>query len=79
MLKKDLNLLWILIVVILVSCKQNNPEDLVSESRFKDLLDVTQYVNPFVGTKNMGHTFNMQILPFLVLVIPISVERDILT
>lgn len=64
MLKKDLNLLWILIVVILVSCKQNNPEDLVSESRFKDLLDVTQYVNPFVGTKNMGHTFPGATTPF---------------
>lgn len=48
----------ILFSLLLLSCR--NPESRVASSQ----ADLISYVNPFVGTKNMGHTFPGAAAPF---------------
>ncbi|WP_103071300.1 GH92 family glycosyl hydrolase [Aquimarina sediminis] len=53
----------LLLVLILTSCNQE--QNVTKEvSKTKPLENFIQYVNPLVGTKNMGHTFPGSTTPF---------------
>ncbi|WP_340114299.1 GH92 family glycosyl hydrolase [Maribellus mangrovi] len=53
--------LLIFSVFILFSCE---PSQTTSENTEKQLPDLAQFVNPMVGTKNMGHTYPGATTPF---------------
>lgn len=58
---KNTALFFIPFFLVLISCeKQNNGEHIETVDN-KNIID---YVNPFVGTKNMGHTFPGATTPF---------------
>ena len=47
-----------LILIILTSCEDTGPKQHANES------SLVEFVNPFIGTKNMGHTFPGATAPF---------------
>jgi predicted alpha-1,2-mannosidase len=54
-------ILLLIFTVQLISCsKQKKPIQVQQQNTY----DLIQYVNPFVGTKNMGHTFPGASVPF---------------
>lgn len=58
---KNTSLLFIAAFFVFVSCKQNSNTNNLNQ---KEVLNLIDYVNPFVGTKNMGHTFPGATTPF---------------
>ncbi|HIG33115.1 MAG TPA: glycoside hydrolase family 92 protein [Flavobacteriales bacterium] len=52
------------ISVVLFSCNNNNSLPKVSKKELKNSANYIEYVNPMVGTKNMGHTFPGSTTPF---------------
>lgn len=52
--------LLIILVVIFASCQQQKSE----RNQHVKQKDYTQWVNPFIGTGNMGHTFPGAVVPF---------------
>ena len=49
-------------LLVLISCKKETSED---KSNLKSMeKDYTQFVNPFIGTSKMGHTFPGATAPF---------------
>lgn len=50
----------IFLAVILASCQQQDSK----KKQFVELKDYAQWVNPFIGTGNMGHTFPGAVVPF---------------
>lgn len=57
------NLIVILGIIILCSCKTNDTEKR-SAITSENVVDYTQYVNPFIGTSKMGHVFPGATAPF---------------
>lgn len=57
-MKKNTLTYLIAVIAILNSCKQETSNEIVVER------DFTQFVNPFVGTSKMGHTFPGATAPF---------------
>ncbi len=55
-------LLMILLIVINQGCTKQNES--ASTTKTESKKDFTQYVNPFIGTKNMGHTYPGATAPF---------------
>lgn len=56
------NLILIIILTVFISCEnKTNNSSITTEHTQKDFI---QYVNPFIGTKNMGHTFPGATAPF---------------
>jgi len=59
------NLLLILLgFVVLISCQSEQENDEKTENSKSANPDLIQFVNPFVGTKNMGHTYPGATTPF---------------
>lgn len=50
------------LIGVLIACDNNEPNDSSDPSEIDK--DLTQFVNPFIGTKNMGHTFPGATAPF---------------
>jgi len=61
MLKKCILLL---IIGLVFSCKEETSETNYSENISNSIKDYTQFVNPFIGTSKMGHTFPGATAPF---------------
>ncbi len=59
---KTMNKITILLLAALTACSQN-PTIKTQDARPKTQ-DLIQYVNPLIGTKNMGHTFPGATTPF---------------
>ena len=56
------NVLALCFVFVLIGCGNGDKETVVIQKSNDS--DYTQYVNPFIGTKNMGHTFPGATTPF---------------
>ena len=54
----------ILVTILLISCQNKTLDDKASHINNENQLNLIQYVNPLVGTKNMGHTFPGATTPF---------------
>ena len=61
MLKKAI---LIVILGFVTSCKENTFDTNNSEDISNSNKDYTQFVNPFIGTSKMGHTFPGATAPF---------------
>ena len=51
-------------LLLLNSCQNNNSENINSKHSFLKKVDLTKFVNPFIGTSKMGHTFPGATAPF---------------
>ncbi|KAA3622328.1 MAG: glycoside hydrolase family 92 protein [Bacteroidetes bacterium] len=51
-------LFWLIAIFLLAGCEKGVP------SKVEPDFDYTSFVNPFIGTKNMGHTFPGATVPF---------------
>ena len=62
--KKNISKILLALILILVSCKQETSLIKPTNPTLNISNDLIQYVNPLVGTKNMGHTFPGPTTPF---------------
>ena len=58
------NILLFIGLIILVSCKEQNSSTKSNNINETIKTDFTQYVNPLIGTSNMGHVFPGATAPF---------------
>ncbi len=58
------NYFFLLTAILIFSCQANNENESSSQDGEIQNIDLIKYVNPFVGTKNMGHTFPGATVPF---------------
>ncbi|MBC8344326.1 MAG: glycoside hydrolase family 92 protein, partial [Bacteroidetes bacterium] len=59
------NLIFIMLgFILLFSCQPKHENETSKQENEIQKLDLIKYVNPFVGTKNMGHTFPGATAPF---------------
>ena len=58
------NLKLVALTGLLIACSAPKKEPQSTDILDKSLPELTQYVNPFVGTENMGHTYPGATVPF---------------
>ncbi len=57
-------LAFMTLVTVFISCNNTKKEEVITDKKDHTTKDYVQFVNPFVGTKNMGHTFPGVTTPF---------------
>ncbi|MFZ6663743.1 GH92 family glycosyl hydrolase [Peijinzhouia sedimentorum] len=56
--------LLIIFIFTIVSCKKSDEDSAIIQAQEPSSNNLIQYVNPMIGTKNMGHTFPGATTPF---------------
>src|SRR5690606_27207483 len=56
--------LIIVSIITIVSCKKSEEDSAIIQAQEPSSNNLIQYVNPMIGTKNMGHTFPGATTPF---------------